>query len=72
MLQSAGHRKHNAATHWQAFTVAFRSNGKIERQHGAIAMNTDNLSEAKGIATALAIGLGLWGTIIAIAFILSR
>jgi hypothetical protein len=35
-------------------------------------MNTDNLSEAKGIATALAIGLGMWGVIIAIAFILSR
>jgi hypothetical protein len=35
-------------------------------------MSNDNLSEAKGIATALAIGLGMWGTIIAIAFILSR
>jgi hypothetical protein len=33
---------------------------------------TDNLSEAKGIATALAIGLGMWATIFAIAFILSR
>lgn len=35
-------------------------------------MSSDNLSEAKGIATALAIGLCMWGMIFAIAFVLSR
>ena len=57
---------------WQAFPVTARPDCYIERQRGAIAMNTDNLSEAKGIINALAIGLGMWGLIFATSYWILR